>query len=191
MPHVCYYNNSDATIRLLMYANPEPVSASTVGKINCLVINARTLKSYHKDSSANWQSVCNLHRFQDLVYADASMRHGSTKISATLKSCILALQYLGEIGLIEAVVEFLSQSKQPPSKLSKNLNLNWKPSSNSLRSFLPKLLRLLVEEFYSVFAMGYPMKTQVGQSRTQSLQAFWSAGQRREDSGDIEKIQFF
>ena len=29
------------------------------------------------------------------------------------------------------------------------------------------------------------------QSRTQSLQAFWSAGQRREDSGDIEKIQFF
>ena len=31
----------------------------------------------------------------------------------------------------------------------------------------------------------------VGQSRTQSLQAFWSAGQRREDSGDIKKIQFF
>ena len=29
------------------------------------------------------------------------------------------------------------------------------------------------------------------QSCTQSLQAFWSAGQRREDSGDIEKIQFF
>ena len=29
------------------------------------------------------------------------------------------------------------------------------------------------------------------QSRTQSLQAFWSAGQRREDSGDIQKIQFF
>ena len=29
------------------------------------------------------------------------------------------------------------------------------------------------------------------ESRTQSLQAFWSAGQRREDSGDIEKIQFF
>ena len=29
------------------------------------------------------------------------------------------------------------------------------------------------------------------QSRTQSLQAFLSAGQRREDSGDIEKTQFF
>ena len=28
-------------------------------------------------------------------------------------------------------------------------------------------------------------------SRTQRPQAFWSAGQRREDSGDIEKIQFF
>ena len=26
----------------------------------------------------------------------------------------------------------------------------------------------------------------LAQSRTQSLQAFWSAGQRREDSGDIE-----
>ena len=29
-------------------------------------------------------------------------------------------------------------------------------------------------------------KKQSTQSRTQSLQAFWSAGQRREDSGDIE-----
>ena len=35
----------------------------------------------------------------------------------------MALQYLGESGLIEVVVELLSQSKQPPSKLSKNLNL--------------------------------------------------------------------
>ena len=41
-------------------------------------------------------------------------------------------------------MEFFSQSKQPPSKLSKDLNLNWKPSCNSWRSFLPKLLRLLV-----------------------------------------------
>ena len=37
-------------------------------------------------------------------------------------------------------MEFLSQSKQPPSKLSKNLNLNRKPSCNSLRSFLPNVL---------------------------------------------------
>ena len=29
------------------------------------------------------------------------------------------------------------------------------------------------------------------QSRTQSLQPFWSVVQRREDSVDIEKIQFF
>ena len=58
-------------------------------------------------------------------------------------------------------MEFLSQSKQPPSfpsKLSKNLNLNRKPNCNSLRSFLPKLLCLLVKEFYSVFAIGHPMK---------------------------------
>ena len=58
-------------------------------------------------------------------------------------------------------MEFSSQSKQPPSKLSKNLNLNRKPRCKSLRSFLPKLLRLLVKEFYSVFAIGRPMKTQV------------------------------
>ena len=29
------------------------------------------------------------------------------------------------------------------------------------------------------------------QSRTQSFQAFWSAGQRREDSGDINLIDIF
>ena len=58
-------------------------------------------------------------------------------------------------------MEFLSQSKQPPSKLSKNLNLNGKPSYNSLISFLPKLLSLLVKKCYSVFAMGHPIKTQV------------------------------
>ena len=64
------------TFRLLMSGdnnpNPGPVSASTAGKINCLVMNARSLKSYHKDSTTNWQSVCNLHRFQDLVYAENS-----------------------------------------------------------------------------------------------------------------------
>ena len=86
MCHVCYYNNSNATFRLLMSGdinpNPGPVSASAAGKINCLVMNARSLKSYHKDSKTNWKSVCNLHRFQDLVYAEltlmlyASMRHG-------------------------------------------------------------------------------------------------------------------
>ena len=76
MRHVCYYNNSDATFRLLMSGdiNPNPgrVSVSTDGKINCLVMNSRSLKSYHKDSTINWQSVCNLHCFQDLVYAENS-----------------------------------------------------------------------------------------------------------------------
>ena len=76
MCHVCYYNNSDATFRLLMSGdinpNPEPVSVSTAGKIDYVVMNARSLKSYHKDSTTNWQSVCNLHRFQDLVYAENS-----------------------------------------------------------------------------------------------------------------------
>ena len=73
---ICYYNNSDATFRLLISGkinpNSGPVSASTAGKINCLVMNARSLKSYYKHSTINWQSVCNLHRFQDLVYAENS-----------------------------------------------------------------------------------------------------------------------
>ena len=56
---------------------------------------------------------------------------------------------------MEVVVEFLSQSKRPPST-SKNLNLNRKPSCNSLGSFLPKLLPLLVKEFYFVFLYGTP-----------------------------------
>ena len=52
--------------------NPGPVSTQTAGTINWLVMNARSLKSYHKDSTTNWQSACNLHRFQDLVYAENS-----------------------------------------------------------------------------------------------------------------------
>ena len=35
-------------------------------------MNARSLKRDHKDSTVNWQSVRNLHRFQDLVYAENS-----------------------------------------------------------------------------------------------------------------------
>ena len=54
----------DASFLLLMSGkinpNPGPVSALTAGKINCLVMNARSLKSYHKDCTTNWQSVCNL-----------------------------------------------------------------------------------------------------------------------------------
>ena len=171
MCHVCYYNNSDATIRLLMSAdinpNPGPVSASTAGKINCLVMNARTLKSFHKDSTTNWQSVCNLNRFQDLVYAEnanvicvnETWLNQNISNSEILHSGFTIFRRdrsdRGGGGVLIAI-------KTAPSKLSKNLNLNRKPSCNSLRSFLPKLLRLLVKEFYSVFAMGHPMKTQVG-----------------------------
>ena len=76
MRHVCYYNNSDARFRLLMSGdmnlNTGPVSASTAGKINCLVKNARSLKNYHKDSTTNWQLVCNILRLQGLVYAENS-----------------------------------------------------------------------------------------------------------------------
>ena len=171
MCHVCYYNNSDATFRLLksgkINPNPGPVSASTAGTINCLVMNARSLKSYHKAAQQTGNPCVTSFASRTLCRPKtltlfASMRHGWTKISATLKYCFLALQYLEEIYLIEVVMEFLSQSKQPPSNLSKNFNLNRKPSCNSLRSFLPTLLRLLVKEFYSVFDIGHPVKTQVG-----------------------------
>ena len=64
MCHVCYYNNSDATFRILMSGdnnpNPGPVSALTAGKKNCLLMNTRSLKRYLKDSITNWQSACKL-----------------------------------------------------------------------------------------------------------------------------------
>ena len=151
MCHVCYYNN-DATFRLLMSGdinpNPGPVSASTAGKINCLVMNARSLKSYHKDSTTNWQSVCNLDRFQDLVYAENSSvicvnetwLNQNISNSEILQSGFTIFRRdrsdRGCGGVLIAI------KIEPPSKPSKNLNLNQKPSCNSLRSFLPKLLRL-------------------------------------------------
>ena len=38
--------------------NPGPVSASTAGKINCLMINATSLKRYHKDSTTTAANPC-------------------------------------------------------------------------------------------------------------------------------------
>ena len=74
----CLLVNGYVTFHLSMSGdinpNPGPVSASTAGKLNCLVMNARSLKSYHKDSTCttNWQPLCNFHRFQGLVYAEIS-----------------------------------------------------------------------------------------------------------------------
>ena len=141
--HVCYYNNSDATFRLLMSGKikpkPGPVSASTGGKINCLVARdeCQNFKKLSQHSTTNWQSVCNLLRFQGLVYAENSdaICVNETWLNQNIRS-ILALHYLGEIGLIEVVVEFLSQSKQPPSKLNRKL------SCNNLRSFFAEITML-------------------------------------------------
>ena len=155
MCHACYYNNSDATFRPLMFGdinrNPGPIPVSTAGTINCLVMNARSSKSYHKASTTNWRSVCNLHRFQDLVYTENSD-----------VTCVNETWLNQNISNSEILHSGFTILQQPLSKLSNNLNLNRKPSCNSLRSFLQKLLRLLVKEFCSVFAMGHPMKTQVG-----------------------------
>ncbi len=56
--------------------NPGPHSSSNLGidrmlkhSFNCLVLNARSLKSIHKDRELNLP-VCNLQRFQDLVYSE-------------------------------------------------------------------------------------------------------------------------
>ena len=85
MCHVCYYNNSDATFRLLMSGdinpNPGPVSASTAGKTNCLVMNTRSLKSYHKDSTTTGNPcltsfVSRAWRTPKTLTLYASMRHG-------------------------------------------------------------------------------------------------------------------
>ena len=145
----------------------DPVSASTAGKINCLVMNARSLKSYHKGSTTNWQSVVNLYRFQDLVYSENSdvicvnetwLNHNISN-SEILHSGFTMFRRdqsdRGGGGVLIAI-------KTASIKAVKELNLNRKPSCNSVTSFLPKLLRLLVKEFYSVSAIGHPMKTQVG-----------------------------
>ena len=142
--------------------NPGPVSTSTAGKINCLVMNARSLKRYHKDSTTNWQSVCNLHRFQELVYAEnsdvicvnetwlnqnisnAEILHSGFTISRRDRSD------RGGGGVLIAI-------KTASFKAVKE----FKPESEAELQ-LEKLLRLLVKEFYSVFAIGHPMKTQVG-----------------------------
>ena len=170
MCHDCHYNNSDATfcllmsddinldrllIRLLVRSIASWWMPEALKKVITKTVQQTGNPCVTSIAFRTWCTPKTLTLY-------ASMRHGWTKISATLKYRILALQYLGKIGLIKAAVEFLSQSKQPPSKLSKDLNLDRRPSCNSLRSFLPKLLRLLVKEIYSVFAMGHPMQTQVG-----------------------------
>ena len=177
MRHVCYYNNSDATFRLLMSgdinSNPGPVSISTAGKNNCLVMNARSLKSITKTAQQTG-NPCVTSIASGLVHAENSdvicvnetWLNQNISNSEILHSGFTIFRRDRSDRGGAVVVEFLSQSKQPPSKLSKNLNLNRgegrKPSCNSLRSFWPKLPRLLVKEFYFDFTMGHPIKTQVG-----------------------------
>ena len=171
MCHVCYYNNSDATFRLLMSGdinlNHGPVSASTAGKINCLVMNARSLKSYHKDSKTNWQSACNLHRFQDLVYAENSdiICVNETWLNQNISNSeILHSGFTifrrdrsdrGGGGVLFAI-------KTASFKAVKGFKPESEAELQQLEIIFAKLLRLLVKEFYSVFAMGHPMKTQIG-----------------------------
>ena len=50
--------------------NPGPCSSQN-SVIKCLALNARSLKSIHRDPESN-RAVCNLERFQDLVYNENS-----------------------------------------------------------------------------------------------------------------------
>ena len=163
MYHVCYHNNSDATFRLLTSGdiNPGPVSVSTAGRINCLVMNARGLKR---------QSVCNLHRFQDLVYAENSdvicvnetWSNQNTSNSEILHSGFTIFKRdrfdRGGGGVLIAIkTAFKAVKKFKPES---------KAELQQLEIIFAKILRLLVKAFYSVFAIGHPMKTQVVTSST-------------------------
>ena len=145
MCHVCYHNNSDTTFRLLMSGdiNPNPgpaVSTSTAGKISCLVMNARSLKSCHIYRTTNWQSVCNLHRFQDLAYAENSsvICVNETWLNQNISNSeILHSGFTifrrdrsdrGGGGALIAI-------KTASSKAVKEFQLNRKPSCISMRSF--------------------------------------------------------
>ena len=50
--------------------NPGPFSAHG-GQVKSLVLNTRSLKSFHRDEQSNL-IVCNLQRFEDLVYNENS-----------------------------------------------------------------------------------------------------------------------
>ena len=66
MCRVCYYNNSNATFRLLMSGdinpNPGPVSASTAGNINFMP----------RDECQKLKKLSQRQRKKDLVYAENS-----------------------------------------------------------------------------------------------------------------------
>ena len=112
----------------------------TLFKINRLVMNARSLKSYHKDSTINWQSVCKLLCFQDLIYAEKSdvICINETWLNQNISNSEILYSGFtifrrdrsdqGGGGVLITI-------KTASFKTSKNLNLSRKPSCNSLRSF--------------------------------------------------------
>ena len=91
MCHVCYYNNSDATFRLLMSGdinpNPWPVSASTAGKINCLVMNAIPVDNFIRTWQGKW-----MNRFfpHDVFWRLASLK---VDVIILLLKCSYCLQH--------------------------------------------------------------------------------------------------
>ena len=60
-------------VKIASHPGPGSLSldSSQKSSVKCLVLNARSLKSFHKTTTGN-KTISNLQRFQDLVYADDS-----------------------------------------------------------------------------------------------------------------------
>ena len=94
--------------------------------------------------SSMWYVLSFEHAHGQKRYNERRMTYGQSTCCLFYSFYLISfLQFLLPFSRKLIVPSSLSQSKQPPSKLSKNSNLNRKPNCNRLRSFLPKLLRLL------------------------------------------------
>ena len=127
-------------------------------------MNTRSLKSYHKERAINWQSVRNLHRFQDLVYAENSgvICVNETWLNQNISNSEILRSgfrrdrsYRGGGGVLTAV-------KTASLKAVKEFTPESEAELQQLEIIFAKITTLTGQKFYSVFAIRHPMKTQVG-----------------------------
>ena len=127
-------------------------------------MNTRSLKSYHKERAINWRSVRNLHRFQDLVYAENSgvICVNETWLNQNISNSEILRSgfrrdrsYRGGGGVLTAI-------KTASLKAVKEFTPESEAELQQLEIIFAKITTLTGEKFYSVFAIRHPMKTQVG-----------------------------